>query len=233
MTAAATAPGPAVPPPPLPSRAPYPPLPSAPQYMQRVLSPLQPPQPPPPPQQQHMQRTPSSGQLQHGPSSLLTTKGYMRFTSAGTIDPAKSLNPTGQQQHACMPPSSASHPGMLPSSSQYHHGGLAGSGAPPHPSSSSQQYRDGSSRGVGSSGVAQQGLIPGLGGPVSGSGTWGGGGPGRSQAHTPASIVPPPAASKYASLSSDNIGHRLLLKSGWKEGSGLGAQGKGITVPVR
>lgn len=35
-----------------------------------------------------------------------------------------------------------------------------------------------------------------------------------------------------AKIGSDNIGHKLLSRMGWKEGEGLGAQGKGIAKPV-
>lgn len=34
-------------------------------------------------------------------------------------------------------------------------------------------------------------------------------------------------------IKSDNIGHRLLSKMGWKEGSGTGAAGNGITAPLK
>ena len=33
-------------------------------------------------------------------------------------------------------------------------------------------------------------------------------------------------------IQSDNVGHRLLSQMGWKEGQGLGAQGKGMAAPV-
>lgn len=33
-------------------------------------------------------------------------------------------------------------------------------------------------------------------------------------------------------LTADNIGYKMLAKSGWKEGEGLGSGGIGITAPV-
>lgn len=34
-------------------------------------------------------------------------------------------------------------------------------------------------------------------------------------------------------IGSDNIGHKLLQKMGWKEGEGLGGTQKGITAPIK
>lgn len=33
-------------------------------------------------------------------------------------------------------------------------------------------------------------------------------------------------------ITEDNIGYKMLQQAGWKEGSGLGSQGQGITAPV-
>ena len=33
-------------------------------------------------------------------------------------------------------------------------------------------------------------------------------------------------------IQADNVGHRMLQAMGWKEGQGLGAQGKGMAAPV-
>ncbi|GMH38525.1 hypothetical protein BSKO_06409 [Bryopsis sp. KO-2023] len=40
------------------------------------------------------------------------------------------------------------------------------------------------------------------------------------------------ALEEQAKIGADNIGHKLLSRMGWKEGEGLGAQGKGIAKPV-
>lgn len=37
---------------------------------------------------------------------------------------------------------------------------------------------------------------------------------------------------EQSKIGSDNIGHKLLSKMGWKEGSGLGASGSGMEAPV-
>ena len=37
---------------------------------------------------------------------------------------------------------------------------------------------------------------------------------------------------KEHKLTEENIGFKLLQKSGWDEGAGLGAQQQGITAPV-
>ena len=37
---------------------------------------------------------------------------------------------------------------------------------------------------------------------------------------------------KEHKLTEDNIGFKMLQKSGWDEGTGLGAQQQGITAPV-
>lgn len=34
-------------------------------------------------------------------------------------------------------------------------------------------------------------------------------------------------------IQSDNIGHKLLSKMGWKEGQGVGAAGNGMTAPIQ
>ena len=34
-------------------------------------------------------------------------------------------------------------------------------------------------------------------------------------------------------IRSDNIGHKLLSKMGWKEGQGVGAAGNGMTAPIQ
>ncbi|PKU77740.1 hypothetical protein MA16_Dca005572 [Dendrobium catenatum] len=39
--------------------------------------------------------------------------------------------------------------------------------------------------------------------------------------------------SKYRALDSSNIGFQLLRKSGWKEGTGLGASEQGRLEPIQ
>jgi RNA-binding protein 5/10 len=44
---------------------------------------------------------------------------------------------------------------------------------------------------------------------------------------------PPPVDPNGPKISDDNVGNQMLRKMGWREGTGLGAQGSGIVAPVQ